>query len=200
MDSTDKNTHDTNTLGVILSGGAGARLDGVDKGLQEYKGLALIEHVIDKLSSQTSDLLICANRNIEHYESFGYRVIKDRDSSSFEGPIAGIIAAIEHIEPNETYVDVIQLLVAPCDAPKLPSNFYARLAAANTPVTLAHDGDRKQNLHCLIKRSHWASLRSFYTNGGRAIHKWYSEVNALEVDFSDQQDCFKNVNRRIDFN
>lgn len=200
MDSANNNSRSVRTLGIILSGGAGARLGGVDKGLQTYDDLTLIEHVINTLSAQADDLLICANRNIERYQSFGYDVIKDSDSSSFEGPLAGIIAAIDHIESNKSYADVSQFLIAPCDAPKLPTDFYARLAAVSNPVTLVHDGEHKQNLHCLIKRSHWASLHCFYTQGGRAIHRWYEQVDALEVDFSDQQDCFKNINRLNDFN
>lgn len=199
MDSAKNKSLSIRTLGIILSGGAGARLGGVDKGLQTYGDRTLIEHVINTLAPQTDDLMICANRNIKRYESFGYRVIKDNDSSSFDGPLAGIIAAINHIESNKSYADIRQLLIAPCDAPELPTGFYTRLAAASNPVTLVHDGERKQNLHCLIERSHWTSLHRFYIQGGRAIHRWYEQVDALEIDFSDQKKCFKNINRLNDF-
>lgn len=183
------------TLGVVLSGGAGSRLNGVDKGLQPFDGKPLVEHVINSLSSQTDSLVICANRNINTYELFGYPVIKDLSQTSYEGPLAGINAAINLVMSCEQFSSVKRILIAPCDAPKVPNDVYQRLAKIKAPVAYVHDGERKQNLHGLIARSQWPSLQAFYNTGGRAIHRWYSHSNAVEVDFSDKHDCFININK-----
>lgn len=188
-------TTKTNTLGVILSGGAGTRLKGVDKGLQPFKELSLVEHVINSLSPQTSALLICANRNLETYASFGHTVIRDQNQQRYEGPLAGITAAIEHVLQHQEFSSVEQLLISPCDVPNPPNDLCERLNASQNQVALAHDGDRKQNLHCLIHRQQWSSLSEFYINGGRAIHRWFTQVDAVEVDFSDQANRFRNLNR-----
>ena len=201
------------TLGVVLAGGAGSRLGGLDKGLQVFQGITLVEHVIHALGAQADGLLVCANRNIETYREFGYPVIEDQKKSKhqaslfqgsffqgsmfqeFQGPMAGINAAINFILNNEHLSTVEQLLIAPCDAPKLPCDYAKRLSKAKSSIAFVHDGQRQQNLHCLITRSQWASLQSFYNEGGRAIHRWFEQVNALMVDFSDKRDCFVNINR-----
>jgi molybdopterin-guanine dinucleotide biosynthesis protein A len=61
-------------------------------------------------------------------------------------------------------------------------------------VCIAHDGNRRQNLHCLIKRQAWQSLIDFFDNDGRAMHRWLAEVNAVDVDFSDESNAFLNIN------
>ena len=63
--------------GVILAGGRGSRLGGVDKGLVPLHGRPLIEHVIDALRPQVGALLISANRNHDIYASYGYPVVAD---------------------------------------------------------------------------------------------------------------------------
>ena len=194
------------TLGVVLAGGAGSRLGGLDKGLQVFQGITLVEHIIHALGAQADGLLVCANRNIETYREFGYPVIEDQKKSkhqvsyqgsivSYQGPLAGINAAINFILNNEHLSTVEQLLIAPCDAPKLPCDYAKRLSKAKSSIAFVHDGQRQQNLHCLITRSQWASLQSFYNEGGRAIHRWFEQVNALMVDFSDKRDFFVNINR-----
>ena len=48
--------------GVILAGGLGTRMGGVDKGLQLYAGKPLVWHVASRLAPQVEHLLINANR------------------------------------------------------------------------------------------------------------------------------------------
>lgn len=59
------------TSWVILAGGQASRMGGNDKGLVELTGKAMIEHVIDTLSPQTSSITINANRNQERYSQYG---------------------------------------------------------------------------------------------------------------------------------
>lgn len=183
-----------NTLGIILSGGAGARAKGVDKGLQTFKGRRLIEHVMSSLSPQVNSFIICANRNLADYESFSYPVVCDQHKGQFEGPLAGITAAIDFINQQDTYKTVEQILLSPCDVPNPPKDLYLRLNACSSLVSVAYDGQRRQNLHCLIQRPMWSSLVKFYDNDGRAMHRWLSSVDSVEIDFSDQAECFENYN------
>ena len=90
---------------VILSGGAGVRLGGVDKGLELFKGKPLIEHVIGNISGQVDDLALCVNRNHQRYKEYGYPLISDSlehknitlTKEYYQGPLAGITAAINTI-------------------------------------------------------------------------------------------------------
>ncbi len=75
--------------GVILAGGLGRRMGGVDKGLQWLRGKPMAAWVIERLAPQVDEILINANQNIEAYARFGYRVIPD-EIAGFAGPLAGL--------------------------------------------------------------------------------------------------------------
>ena len=49
--------------GLILAGGRGQRLGGVDKGLQPWRGRPLVDHALARLAPQVSEVMISANRN-----------------------------------------------------------------------------------------------------------------------------------------
>jgi molybdenum cofactor guanylyltransferase len=108
--------------GVILAGGRGSRLGGVDKGLVPLHGRPLIEHVIDALRPQVGALLISANRNRDIYASYGYPVIADV-MGDYDGPLAGMLSAMR--AAGTAYI-----LTTPCDAPSIPADLARRLAEA----------------------------------------------------------------------
>ncbi|MEM7359567.1 MAG: molybdenum cofactor guanylyltransferase MobA [Pseudomonadota bacterium] len=185
------------TLALVLSGGAGRRFHDLDKGLQSYRGKPLIQWVISQVQPQVHDMLICINRNKSQYIEFGVPLVFDNDPG-YPGPLAGVTAAIDFILSRTEYKPVQRLLLSSCDSPALPGNYVAKLHANldihGAGVAVVHDGNRTQNLHCLIDRSKWESLRKFYRDGGRAIHRWHKQQGAIEVDFSDQAECFLNIN------
>ena len=184
-------------VGIILSGGAGRRLGGVDKGLQNYQSKPLIEQVIQQIQPQVDELLLCVNRNQQHYAEYGFPLICDQEPQSYQGPLAGIYAAIKYLNQlaeNNSY----RLLISSCDSPNLPSDHAQKLLSAlsNSAASssVVYDGHRTQNLHCLIKQSAFDSLLDFYETGGRAMHQWHKKNASIEVDFSEQAACFLNVN------
>ena len=65
--------------GLILSGGEGRRMGGVDKGLQHFQNQPLVQHVIERLSPQVDALWISANRNMSTYADFGHPVFSDAE-------------------------------------------------------------------------------------------------------------------------
>ncbi|MFT6098037.1 MAG: molybdopterin-guanine dinucleotide biosynthesis protein A [Arenicella sp.] len=183
------------TAAIILAGGAGRRLNGADKGLQHYQGKRLVEHVIDVIYPQVETIYICANRSLQTYRSFGFKVLSDQHDD-YQGPLSGISTALR-LELLGSKAD--KVLISSCDAPHLPKNLVKRLETGLSryelaDVCIAHDGNRRQNLHCLIKRQAWQSLIDFFDNDGRAMHRWLAEVNAVDVDFSDESNAFLNIN------
>lgn len=193
---------DKKTAAIILSGGAGTRVSGADKGLQLYQGRALISHVITIIEPQVDEVHLCANRNLERYRRFGFPVHID-DAADYQGPMSGISSALNHYFLDS---DIQQVLISSCDVPHLPANLLEKLELGLNQnslifdVSIAHDGARRQNLHCLIKRSAWQSLIDFFDRGGRAMHRWLADANATDVDFSADKHCFVNINtsQRLD--
>jgi len=181
-------------VGIILSGGRGIRMDGVDKGLQLYRNRPLISWVIDAIKPQTNHLIISINRNLKEYEKFGDEIVFDDSNTQWQGPIAGILTVAKQIK-NSSYS---QLLVCPCDSPSVPTNYAERLqlglSNGDYEIAVVHDGKRTQNLHCLINCSAIQSLEKFYTDGGRSMQTWLKESKTIEIDFSIQASLFKNIN------
>jgi molybdopterin-guanine dinucleotide biosynthesis protein A len=197
-------------VAIILSGGAGRRFGGLDKGLQNYKNKPLIEHVIDALKGQLGSFVLCVNRNQESYSKYGYPLVEDIEYDcarvegascnrpSFEGPMAGVNAAAAFIENSALGENTSHVLLCSCDSPALPENYvsrlFERLSSSGQSVAVVHDGERRQNLHSLIKIDALPSLRTYYSAGGRAMHRWYQEIGVVEVNFSDQAEAFLNIN------
>jgi molybdopterin-guanine dinucleotide biosynthesis protein A len=178
--------------GVVLAGGQGSRMGGVDKGLQPFRGKPMVAHVIERLAPQVAELLINANRNAEAYAGFGYRVIAD-EIEGFAGPLAGFERGLAHAT-GELVVTV------PCDSPFLPADLVARLQvalqAAGAQLAVAKTGDQAHPVFSLMRRDVHESLRAFLGSGQRKIDKWYAALKVVEVPFDDEAEAFLNINTR----
>lgn len=176
--------------GVILAGGLARRMGGVDKGRQLLDGKPLVEHVAARLAPQVSMLLINANRSQNDYAKLGYRLIGDA-IPDFPGPLAGLHAAL-------SIATTPFVVTAPCDSPYLPLDLVARLHAAlgqtGGQLAIATAGGRQHPVFCLCHRDLLAPLAHFLNNGGRKVMQWCAEAGAIEVDFSEQPDAFRNFN------
>ena len=175
---------------VILAGGRGRRMGGQDKGLVEYRGIPLIEHVISRIQPQVDELIISANRHLERYAQWGYPVISDVHAG-FQGPLAGIASAWQHAHTDH-------LLVVPCDMPLLPDNLALRLQQAmqqqQRPLAVAHDGQRLQPLVMLMSTRLQEDMRDFLASGQRRMHDWCARHKPAIADCSDVASGFYNMN------
>jgi len=179
--------------GLILAGGAGRRARGRDKGLIQWHGKPLVEHVIKRLDAQVGQLLISCNRNIPEYARFGVPVVTDL-RTDFQGPLAGLEGAARLVETEF-------VVVVACDIPLLPPDLVPRLiaplvqAGKDLPqLSYAHDGSRAQYLCAAMRRECLFTLGEFLEQGHRAVRDWYARHRSVMVDFSDQSDAFANFN------
>lgn len=176
--------------GVVLAGGLGRRMGGVDKGLVPLQGKAMVAHVLERLVPQVDELLVNANQNLEHYAAFGYRVIPD-NLLGYAGPLAGLQTGL-----SEAANDLVATV--PCDSPFLPLDLIARLQTAlleqKAQLAVAKTLSQAHPVFCLCRRSLLPHLTSFLDAGGRRFEAWYADLNVVEVDFDDQADAFKNIN------
>jgi molybdenum cofactor guanylyltransferase len=176
--------------GVVIAGGQGRRMGGVDKGLVTLAGRPMVEHVIARLRPQVASLLINANRNLGSYEALGYPVVSDTVGDYF-GPLAGFLAAMR--AGRTPYI-----LTAPCDTPlivpDLARRLWQELEREEAEIAVAHDGQYLQPLFALIDVSLADSVEHYLDTGGRKIDRWYNTRRLATVDFSDVADSFTNVN------
>lgn len=181
---------------IVLAGGQGTRMGGQNKGLATYGDKPLAQHVLDVVAPQVSRVVISANRDLAHYEQFGWPVITDQHADS-RGPLAGIAAALDGVTTD--YV-----LIVPCDMPHLPRNLVARCASAmreeQSDLVLAHDGERVQYLVALMQRDVAASVRAFVEADGRAVKDWLATQSPAVAWFADQHAAFRNINTHDELN
>ena len=179
--------------GLVLAGGRGSRMGGVDKGLQNHRGMPLALHALLRLQAQTGATLLNANRNLGAYESFGAPVWPD-PIEDFAGPLAGFLAGLEHCETP-------YLVTVPCDTPDFPLDLVERLAAALDAqdadiayATTLEDGcEQAHPVFCLMKSALVESLVAFIHAGARKIDTWFAQHRAVGVRFDDPA-AFFNAN------
>jgi molybdopterin-guanine dinucleotide biosynthesis protein A len=176
--------------GLVLAGGMGRRMGGVDKGLVELDGKPMVAHVIARLAPQVGDVLVNANQNAERYASFGYRVVPDV-LGGFAGPLAGLHAGM-------TAACSAFVATVPCDSPFVPTDLVARLVAAleraHAQLAVARTFDQPHPVFALVRRDVLPNLAAFLEGGGRKIDAWYGALAAVEVNFDDEADAFRNIN------
>jgi len=181
--------------GLILAGGRGSRMGGVDKGLQVLEGRTLVEHAIQRLGPQVGRMMISANRNRSTYAAFGVPVWPDADGE-FAGPLAGFLAGLANCESE-------WMATVACDTPRFPPDLVARLAAglgegaAARPVAVAVTRQRgrlqREPVFCLLRRALREDLAAYLAGGGRKIDTWLDRHGCVDVVFDDAE-AFFNAN------
>jgi molybdenum cofactor guanylyltransferase len=194
--------------GLILAGGRGSRMGGVDKGLQNFNGMPLALHALTRLQmgGGVGTILINANRNLSAYESFGAAVWPD-GLADYAGPLAGFLSGLERCETP-------YLVTVPCDTPLLPLDLVPRLAQAlgeqNADIAMvgAPEVDqhgqtkvRPQPVFCMMRVGLLESLVQFTHDGGRKIDAWTALHKTVIVPFdtpADDPQAFANANTLAD--
>lgn len=197
--------------GLILAGGAGRRMNSLDKGLIDLAGQSLVNWVAEALAPQVGSLLISANRHRERYQRLGWPVLADLPG--LQGPLAGIATALAHIQTQpqhqpraesqtDSAPEIGWLLVSPCDTPLIPDDLGARLACAlqerADQIAIAADSERSQPLHALIPVSAGADLNHYLAEGGLSVLGWLARQRVTSVQFEQTPSPFANLNRPED--
>ena len=194
----------TDITGLILAGGRGSRMGGIDKGLQNFNGLPLALHTLTRLQmgGGVGSIMLNANRNLAAYESFGVSVWPDV-LADYAGPLAGFLTGLERCETPF-------LVTVPCDTPLLPLDLVPRRAQAldeqdaDIAMVAAPERDkdgqmtlRAQPVFCLMRVDLMESLVEFTQSGGRKIDAWTALHKTVVVPFDlpgDDPKAFCNAN------
>lgn len=197
--------------GLVLAGGRGSRMGGVDKGLLEWHGAPVAQQVLERLRPQVSTLLISANRNLDRYRAMGVPVLTDdpagitsanggaasastETAPRFDGPLAGVLAGLRACTTP-------WLACVPCDAPLFPHDLVARLMqsarAQQRPAAVVvrarhsaqHDTKSlpvevlMEPAFCLLRRELAGRLAATLAAGERRWQAWLADCGAAEVVF-----------------
>jgi molybdopterin-guanine dinucleotide biosynthesis protein A len=196
---------------VVLAGGLGTRMGGVDKGLQQYHGKALAQHAAERLRQQHAGrsglLAINANRHLADYAELGYPVWSDATSERW-GPLAGFDTALVHAVTDRAQWPLV--LTVPCDVPAFPLTLLGELLGTlnrtGSPVVFAQSSEfhldgtltyRPQPTFCLMHVSVHLGLKTYLQTGGRRVYEWLQSQEAVAVTFDSANsppNGFANIN------
>jgi molybdopterin-guanine dinucleotide biosynthesis protein A len=193
---------------LVLAGGRGSRMGGVDKGLVRLQGVPLVQWAVQRLRAQVTDaadagvaplqLALNANREWADYAAFGLPVWPD-PVGHFAGPLAGFAAGLQHCHTP-------LLLTVPCDVPLFPLDLLRRLRHAllqqQADMALAAAPDecgtlRWQPVFCLMRASLRPSLLDYIAQGGAKVQAWARTQRCAVVPFDAPTDnplAFRNLN------
>lgn len=167
---------------VVLCGGEGKRMGGVDKPLVLFRGRPLVQHVLDGLQDVVGDIVLVANRTLDAYRALGPRVICD--NTPYLGPLGGIASAAPHVRTPWMYL-------CAGDAPFAGSAVLQRLASHEPPEgqserpRVAHDGVRAQPLFAVIPLSVVGTATAALTSESHSVYGWLAAQRAQPVDAAD---------------
>lgn len=185
--------------GLVLAGGCGRRLGGIDKGLLDVDGKALVRHVAERLACQVGALLVSANRNLDRYRALGFEPLTDGPYRN-AGPLAGLRAGLLACATP-------WLLAVPCDMPFLPADLCRRLlqaAPADDPrARVPFDGQRHHYACLLLPRTALEPVVTCLDSGRRSLRELLRTIGWLGVDFAASDAnaawyAFRNLNTPAD--
>ena len=175
---------------IVLAGDMGRRIDGVDEGLVELAGRAMVSYVIETLRSQVDHVVVNANRNLDQYEKFPVTVVAD-SIQGYQGPLAGVEAGLAAAKTPWVFT-------CPCDSPmqspELLPHMWNEISNSDAQIGVAFDGERTHPVFLLLKRELLDSLRDYLQSGNRKIDRWFEQHKLMTIDCSDYASSFMNVN------
>ena len=173
---------------MVLAGGQGRRLGGVDKALLPFDGQPLLAHILDRLNGQAAPIAVSANGDPARFASFGIAILADGPFQG-HGPLAGVLVGLDWAAGQGAGV----LLTVTCDTPFLPADLAVRLHPA---PSCAMSAGRTHPLVALWPVAAREALRRFLaTPGSRAVGAFAATLGMRAVEFAAvATDPFLNVN------
>ncbi|TAM01020.1 MAG: molybdenum cofactor guanylyltransferase [Paraburkholderia sp.] len=113
--------------GAILAGGRGTRMGG-NKPLQRLAGRRLIDHVIDRVKPQVSELALSIAQDCAWATTFELPVVQDAFPGQ-PGPLAGIYSVMAWVAERQPHAKA--LFVTTADSPFIPRSLISILLHAH---------------------------------------------------------------------
>jgi molybdopterin-guanine dinucleotide biosynthesis protein A len=183
--------------GLLLAGGQSRRMGGGDKALAKLGGETLLARIIARVRPQVGPLVLNANGDPARLSGFGLPIAPDV-IEGYAGPLAGVLTGLEWARIQAPECDYVASFA--CDAPFVPRDLVARLAAAmaqeKAEMACATSGGREHPVFALWPvRLADALRRAVEFEGVRKVDEWTGRYKLARADFAtDPVDPFFNVN------
>jgi molybdopterin-guanine dinucleotide biosynthesis protein A len=175
-------------------------MGGGDKGLRLLGGRPILAWVIERARPQVAALALNANGDAARFARYRLPVVAD-SVADFAGPLAGVLAGLDWAA--EHVVDATHVASFATDAPFLPHDLVARLAAATeagADLACAASSGQSHPVFGLWPLALREDLRrAVVEEGVRKVDQWTARYRLDTVQFATEPvDPFFNANRPDD--
>ena len=183
---------------VILVGGKGTRMGGVEKPLLKLAGRSLLDHIIERLRPQVSALALSTPQDARAYSEFGLTLLPDAISG--EGPLTGLSSALSWAKERHPSASHVALFAG--DTPFLPDDVIERFADGLQSKSACVFARSKEQIHYstgLWPLSFHATLQTYRERSeDRSLRGLAHKIGYQFVEWSEDEDPFFNINTRED--
>ena len=191
--------NENNILGVILAGGKSRRF-GEDKSKIKLGNKTLLEHVIDKVEKEFSELLIISNNQNYKFTSKKIFLVQDFIKGQL-GPLIGALSAMKWVELNNKNYKWIATF--PCDTPFFDIKIieYLKIKSFETKKKLVFlkSEEKRHNIFGLWSLDLKAILENDINNNIRKVEIWADKIGSDIINIEKGKfDSFLNINTKDD--
>jgi molybdopterin-guanine dinucleotide biosynthesis protein A len=183
---------------VILVGGKGTRMGGVEKPLLKLAGRSLLDHIIERIRPQVSALALSTPQDARAYSEFGLTLLPD-DASGL-GPLTGLSSALSWAKEHHPSASHLALLAG--DTPFLPHDVIDRLVDGLQSESACVFAKSKEQIHYstgLWPLSFHVTHQTYRERSeDRSLRGLAHQIGYQVVEWSEDEDPFFNINTRED--
>jgi len=191
---------ENNIIGIILAGGKSSRF-GEDKSNIRLGNKTLIEHTINKIEKEFSEILIISNNNKYNFKNKKIYTVKDCINGQL-GPLVGILTAMKWVKENKKNYKWIASF--PCDTPffdiKLISKLKLKTEKTSKKLVFLNSDKKRHNIFGLWSMDLIEKLEKDIENSFRKVEIWADKVGYENININTEEfDKFLNINTKEDF-
>jgi len=196
----------SNVRGYVLSGGASSRF-GRDKALVRFAARPLLLEIVGLAQTCTAQVAVVAGA--QKYDKLGGALEIIEDQWPGEGPLGGIITALQHTAATDRPAE--WNLILSCDMPFLTAEWLAFLvdhacdSDKEIQVILPHSAHGPEPLCACYRTSAAEPLKNVFDRGVRKVTQALQQVRTEVLDesvwkrFDSAGRLFWNMNTPADF-
>jgi molybdopterin-guanine dinucleotide biosynthesis protein A len=173
---------------IILAGGKGSRMGGIDKGLIPIGGQPLITHIIRQLEDHFDEIIIGTNE-AGQYAFLNHKTVPDDIKD--QGPLMGILSCLKASASEVNFITA-------CDIPvmniRLIRNMINLSAGVGAVMPVAGN-DKYEPLYAVYRKSVIKAAEQVLSRRGRRIIELLKYVPVKLIPFDDAQ-WYQNLNTK----
>jgi len=190
---------ENNIIGIILAGGKSSRF-GEDKSNIRLGSKTLLDHTIDKIEKEFSEVLIISNNKEYNFKNKKIHTVKDCIEGQL-GPLVGILTAMKWVNENKKNYKWIASF--PCDTPffdnKLISKLKLKTKETSKKLIFLNSDKKRHNIFGLWSMDLIETLEKDIKNSFRKVEIWADKVGYESININTEKfDRFLNINTKED--